>query len=278
MTSWTTSQVTADGVALAVHRVGRGPPLVCLTAIAHDVHDFDALAERVSDRLTLICIEWPSHGASGADREPASARRFADLLTAALDQLALPPAILLGNSIGGAAAILHATRRPVRALVLCDSGGLAETTPFVRRFCRLFAGFFAAGERGAAWYGPAFRAYYSRVLTGRAARPQRRRITASGRRMARPLREAWASFGAPEADIRAEAWGLEAPIWVAWAKGDWVIPYAVCRPAIERLRNATVSLFPGGHSAFLEAPDAFAAGLLAFAAGLPAAPALRVAS
>jgi 4,5:9,10-diseco-3-hydroxy-5,9,17-trioxoandrosta-1(10),2-diene-4-oate hydrolase len=264
-----TTRIMADGVSLAVHRTGRGEPVVCLSAIGHDCRDFDALVGRLADRFEFVCIEWPGHGESGADTHPVSAARYADLLVAALDRLQLEAPILLGNSIGATASILCASRRPVRAVVLCDSGGLVEVTPLVARLCRVYERFFAAGERGARWFGPAFRAYYRMVLTEPAAAAQRRRIAAAAPMRARLFREAWASFGAASADIRNVAAALVVPIWVAWADHDRTVPLSYCVPALCRLKNATLSTFNAGHAPFLEQPDAFADGFLRFVTGLP---------
>ena len=82
------------------------------------------------------------------------------------------------------------------------------------------------------------------------------------------LREAWHSFGQPDADLRALAAQLDLPVWVAWASNDRVIPLSACLPALLSIRNARISEFPAGHAAFLECPDQFAAGFGAFAAGL----------
>jgi len=264
-----TTRVVADKVSLAVHRAGRGVPIVCLSALGHDRHDFDALTARLSHEFELVCVEWPGHGESGDDRQPASAARYADLLVDALDQLQLGRPILIGNSVGGAASILYASRRPVRGLVLCDSGGLVEVTPNVTRICRLYERFFLAGERGAAWFEPAFRAYYRMVLTQPTASAQRQRIAAGARRRARLFREAWASFGTKSADLRDVAASLSVPVWVAWAENDRTVPLRFCLPAIRRLKNATLSTFNAGHSPFLEQPVAFVDGFLEFVDRLP---------
>ena len=86
--------------------------------------------------------------------------------------------------------------------------------------------------------------------------------------MAPTLREAWAGFGQPAADIRDVAWSLDVPVWFAWAKNDRVIPLVFCRPAIAKMQRATLTTFSGGHAAFLEQPDAFAAGFASFASTL----------
>jgi pimeloyl-ACP methyl ester carboxylesterase len=263
------SLLSVAGEQIAIHREGRGIPVVCLSAIAHGSGDFDAFAARMSSRFEIIRIDWPGHGRSGPATAAPSARRYADLLELIIPALRVERPIVIGNSIGGAAAILYADRHPVRGLVLCDTGGLVAVDATVKRFCAVFARFFAAGERGAAWFGPAYAAYYRfLVLPSRQASSQRRRIIASGYEMAGQLRQAWESFGKPEADIREVALRLDLPVWVAWCRGDQVIPLSRCRPAIMAMKHAVLSTFAGGHAPFLEQPDAFAEGFLDFAEAL----------
>ena len=261
--------VLIDGVSLSVKRWGCGAPVVCLSAIGHDALDFAALAQRVGDRCELICIEWPGHGDSGGDRHPASAARYAELIDGALQTLAIEHPVVLGNSIGGAVAILYAAQNPVRGVVLCDSGGLVEVTPIITRFCNAFARMFAAGERGAWWYPYLFALYYRMVLPQPAAAAQRNRIIARARAIAPLLQQAWSSFGTAAADIRDVAATLDVPVWVAWATRDRVIPLRACHAAISRMRNAKLDMFDAGHAAFLEQPDAFARGFNEFVADLP---------
>lgn len=262
--------VDCDGVQLAVSRQGKGPPVVCLHAIGHGGHDFDALTGAIRDRFEVVCIDWPGQGRSGDDPKPPSADRYAELLGLVLHKLQIENPIIIGNSIGGAAAILYASRWPVRALVLCDSGGLVPVSALVRGIVSVFVRFFKAGERGAPWFEKAFRFYYHRVvLPAPAATEQRQRIIQAGYEVAPILRMAWESFGQPEADLREIAAALDVPIWCAWAKGDRVIPLWMCRPAIRKLKQVKLSEFNGGHSVFLEQPVAFSEAFLEFALNLP---------
>ncbi len=264
-------EILVDGVRLAVAREGRGQTVVCLHAIGHGGRDFEAFASALKGRFDVIRVDWPDQGRSGPDTKAPTPARYAELLAGVLAQLRVERPIVIGNSIGGATAILYASEHPVRALVLCDAGGLFEITPAVRRICRFFVRFFDAGARRAWWYKTAFAAYYRIVLPSPAAGAQRKRIVRAAFEIAPLLRDAWSGFGAPDADIRHIARELEAPIWCAWAKSDRVIPLRYALPAIGELRHARVTRFKGGHSAFLERPKQFAREFLKFAQSIDTA-------
>ncbi len=178
--------IEVDGARIAVAREGQGPAVVCLHAIGHGGGDFDAFAAAVREKFEVIRIDWPNQGRSGPDPKPLSPARYAELLHGVLERLRIERPIIVGNSIGGAAALIYANRHPVRALVLCDSGGLVAVSAMVRAFCGAFTRFFAAGERRAWWFRPAFRAYYRfMVLPVPAAAEQRERIVNAGYRSPR---------------------------------------------------------------------------------------------
>jgi len=234
-----------DGVSLAMRRFGQGRPVVCLHAIGHDSRDFEALRARIATASTW----WPGLararrvGAGPGERQRRNVT--AACSTGLLESLDLPAPILIGNSIGGAAAILSAAAlagagHAPRGLVLCDSGGLVAVTPLVSRFCALFERFFAAGERGAWWYGGAYSSITGLVLPGpRRPGRGRREIVAQGRALAPLLRQAWASFSRPEADIRAVAAGLDIPVWAAWGRQGPGHPAGRLSPgALEALKHA----------------------------------------
>ncbi|HVM94813.1 MAG TPA: alpha/beta hydrolase [Candidatus Acidoferrales bacterium] len=255
-----------DGVELAYADSGAGPTVVCLHAVGHGGGDFVPLRDRLGDRFRFLLVDWPGQGRSGSDPQPASAARYGQLLEGLLARLQVHDAVILGNSIGGSVALGLAAVRPemIRALVLANSGGLIRIDAATRFACRMSARFFAAGARGAWWFPRAFDLYYRQVLPGAAARQQRARIVAAAYEIAPVLAQAWSTFGQPDADLRDLAKRIKCPVLCAWARHDRIISLNRSKAAIEAFANARTQLFEGGHSAFLEDPDAFAEALHAF--------------
>jgi pimeloyl-ACP methyl ester carboxylesterase len=263
--------VPAAGDQIAVTRVGVGNPIVCLHATGHGAGDFARLADKLQSDFEFVMIDWPGHAESPAGSQPASALRYSQIVEAVAARLELPSCVVVGNSIGGAAAIEFAARRPesVRGLVLCNPGGLQRVGLVGRFVCRRMARFFATGERGAASFSAKFRRYYEReVLPTEAARWRREEIVDAAPRAARALREAWESFAEPRADIRHLAPGVRCPVLLAWATGDRYVAWSRSRRAALSIPNAEVSFYAGGHAAFLEEPERFAAEFAAFVRAL----------
>jgi len=262
--------VVVDGVRLAYDDVGRGPTVVCLHAIGHGAGDFARLAARLADRHRVVALDWPGQGWSDPDREPPTSRRYAELLDGFLRAVDAGPVVLVGNSIGGGAAIRWAAAHPqaVRGLVLVNNSGLDLFDRTTRIACGLMARFFRAGVRGAWWYPRAFAAYYRTVLPSAAASEQRARIVAAANEIAPVLAEAWARFAAPDADLRALVPTIACPVLFAWAVGDRFNQLGRARPAIGRFPNARVVELAGGHAPQLETPDQFETEVAGFLAAL----------
>jgi 4,5:9,10-diseco-3-hydroxy-5,9,17-trioxoandrosta-1(10),2-diene-4-oate hydrolase len=267
--------ILVDGVVLAVHDTGPVPgglTVVCLHAIGHGGGDFAGFERAFAGRHRVISVDWPGHGASRADRQPASAVRYAELLGGVLDALQLQRAVLLGNSIGGAAAIAFAARAPgrVQALVLANPGGLDPGGLLPRLFIGHLAGRFAAGARGDERFARWYERYYDDILLTPEARSRRRAIVSAAYPSAPVLAEAWRSFARPEADLRMHLPALRMPVLVTWAMKDWLIRWSRNRAALRILGpSATVVRFErSGHAAFLEEPERFHAEVGRFLARL----------
>jgi 4,5:9,10-diseco-3-hydroxy-5,9,17-trioxoandrosta-1(10),2-diene-4-oate hydrolase len=261
----------AAGAKVAVTRWGRGPAVLCLHAIGHGARDFSKLAERLDHRFEFVAIDWPGHGASPSSDSPVTATRFAEILAAVLDELCLRRVVIIGSSIGGAAAILYAAQQPdrVSALVLCNPGGLQPVGPIARLVCRRMAAFFARGERREPGYLQRFRRYYEReVLSSPSAAWRREEIIANADRTAGLLRQAWEGFASTEADLRALAPGLGCPVLFAWAKRDRYIAWSRSKRAAISVPRHIIRFFDGSHCAFLEEPDRFDQEFLTFIDGV----------
>ena len=264
-------EVTVGGVRLAYDDEGYGPAIVCLHAVGHGASDFAALRARFRDRHRVIALDWPGHGRSGDDTEPPSIARYSELLRLFLLAARVDKCVLVGNSIGGGAAIAYAVDQPdrVRGLVLENPAGLDPHDLLSGLAIAAMVRFFEAGERGAVWFPFAFSHYYHLVLPSDAASQQRERIIAAGAEAAALLRQAWASFAEPESDLRGLAPRVEQPVLFAWADRDRFVQLARSQPAINAFPHATLRNFDAGHSPHLEQPEAFFAAVEEFLAQLP---------
>ncbi|MDQ0961521.1 pimeloyl-ACP methyl ester carboxylesterase [Streptomyces sp. B4I13] len=101
------------------------PPVLLLHGLAGHLGEWDDLTARLlADGHRVVRHDARGHGAS--TRVPADMTRAAavrDVVTL-MDALALPPAILLGQSLGGLTALLAAAAHPSRvsALILVEAG------------------------------------------------------------------------------------------------------------------------------------------------------------
>ncbi len=262
--------VEVDGVRLAVDDDGTGDAIVCLHAVAHGAGDFAAFRARQRDRFRVLAVDWPGHGRSGDDRLPPSSARYGDLLGMLLDALSLDRVILLGNSIGGGAALRVAAAMSdrVRGVIAANPAGLVPDGMQKRLVTRAVAGFFALGARDARWFPRAFAALYRGILREPPAAAQRARIVATGREMAPLLAQAWRSFATPGDDLSDVLPRIACPVLVTWSVADRLNPLWFNRRSIARLPNGRLETFPGGHAPFLECPDAFDAAFARFVHGL----------
>jgi pimeloyl-ACP methyl ester carboxylesterase len=120
-----------DGVRVHVYD-GRGngslPPVVLVHGLSAAGSSFARVAEHLIPHVKRVVIpELVGHGRSEHPGKPISPDLLLAAMTASLDALIDEdePAILYGNSLGGAVALTYAVRRPerVRGLVLVSPAG-----------------------------------------------------------------------------------------------------------------------------------------------------------
>ena len=249
----TSSSRIINGVA--VHSIGSGRPVVLLHANGGDHRDFDAITDELGRHATVHAIDWPGHGASDPISDP-TACGFADLLPSILEQLGQGPFTLIGNSVGGFAAVRTAARRSdlVRAVVLVNPGGFTPRWPTTFLVCRLLG-----SERVAP---VAMRLLPRAYLRRRTSAVEAIRSSAVGAsrdlQRVRTFARIWRSFTDREHDARADARSVGPPVLLIWGTRDPILPWLVDgRRARKMLAGSRVVKLPCGHQAFAEMPTQF---------------------
>ncbi len=255
-------------LATAVNTVPREqlgrPPLVVLPAAGHTWRDYQPVLERFAAERRVAALDWPGFG--GSDR-PApvefayTAESYAGLLGPWLDALGIARAVLLGNSVGAAAAIRYALAQPdrVAGLLLVAPGGFAP--PGLRRSlaCRVL---------GTPWVlarvEPTFTSFYlgtaNAATRAIVATHRARRRTPEYTGYIAAYAALWRSFDTPTADLMAEAKALQAPTLVVRGALDPVITAADARRATAAIgeRGALEVVLPNaGHLPFLQQMERF---------------------
>lgn len=131
---------TADGPSLYMRiyegEDARATPMLCVPGLTRNCTDFEAMAQGLAPRVTLVTPDLRGRGRS--DHDP-DLRRYhpdtyvADML-AVMDELDLARVVMLGTSLGGLVTMLLAQRAPERlaAAVLNDVGPMLNPVGLTR--------------------------------------------------------------------------------------------------------------------------------------------------
>lgn len=115
---------------------GEGPPVVLVHGLAGDTHNFFSLFEplRALSRR-VFAFDLPGHGRSPlpGHRMPPTIEQHYEILTAFLQDVVREPAVLIGNSMGGA-LVAHATadqpQRVAGTALLAPAGAHIDDAAF----------------------------------------------------------------------------------------------------------------------------------------------------
>lgn len=250
---------------------GDGPPIVLLHSGGHDRRDFDAIVPTLARRFRVIALDLPGHGESHAFEPPsrAGARAIYEGVEDALVALDLAPAVVIGNSVGGMAALHVAAARPerVRALILVSPSGLVEMNQATRTVCWLMGREIVRRQLGMA-IARRYMVQRSALTDAILARMEARRRDDAFIAMEAAL---WRSFGRAESDLADRVASIHCPTVLVWGEHDPVIRARVeGRRARRLLPGADWVSLPLGHVPFAEDAAAFLAAIEPFLAPLSA--------
>lgn len=110
---------------ISVLTIGQGPPVLLLHGLGATRASFFGTSAALSERYTVHALDLPGFGSSSKPLGGAySARWFAERVLGTMDALGIERAHLVGNSMGGRAAIEVGLRAPERVgalALLCPS-------------------------------------------------------------------------------------------------------------------------------------------------------------
>jgi pimeloyl-ACP methyl ester carboxylesterase len=254
---------------LHVYDVRGGGPLpttVLLHGLGSTATSFVPVLLRLQRHMRrVIAPDYPGHGFSSAASSPLTPEGLMAAVSTVLDTLMDGPAILVGNSLGGAVALRYALARPerVRALVLVSPAGAQTTDDELRT---LKAAFDIESRADALSF---LKRLYPRPsglvpliaheLPATLARPAIRDLLASASNDDVPTPEALAT--------------LTMPILLLWGQEERLLPDTHLAYFARHLPRHTVIERPAGfgHCPHVDAPEMLVDRIVAFARGVPAA-------
>jgi 4,5:9,10-diseco-3-hydroxy-5,9,17-trioxoandrosta-1(10),2-diene-4-oate hydrolase len=263
--------IDVGGLPIHYLAAGEGPPLVLLHALGESALDWRWVLPALARTHCVYAPDLPGFGYSAKPYADYSPAFFARFVSAYLDALGLDRTALVGNSIGGLAALRLALSEPARvgALGLVASAGLGREVTYALRLPTL-PGY---GEAAIAWGKTplgAFQRAWSRVplLFGRPGRVPGEWITEQTQIAQLPgfteatmvALRAQVDVGGQREVLVDQLPHLQVPTLVVWGERDRVFPYSQGQKALSRLRQGALELVSDcGHLPHVERPDRFAA-------------------
>ncbi|QII03689.1 alpha/beta hydrolase (plasmid) [Rhodococcoides fascians A21d2] len=132
--------ITVGGVRLHYKRAGVGAPILLLHGTGSSLGTWDRVVESLAGGYDIVRVDLPGFGLTGPrpDRD-YTISTFVEVITGLIDQLALGPTVIVGNSLGGNIAWNVALNVPdrVAALVLINATGYpSKKLPVAMRLAR----------------------------------------------------------------------------------------------------------------------------------------------
>jgi pimeloyl-ACP methyl ester carboxylesterase len=128
-------QISLHGRRVVYRVAGSGPPVVLIHGMLNSSSHWQAVAQQLADRYTVIAPDLIGHGDSAAPRGDYSLGAHAASIRDLLAAIGVERATIVGHSLGGGVAMQFFYQFPQRVerMVLVSSGGLGrEVSPMLR--------------------------------------------------------------------------------------------------------------------------------------------------
>jgi pimeloyl-ACP methyl ester carboxylesterase len=228
---------------------GSGLPVLCLHGLFGTSEHWEATLEALAPAYRIMALTLPIFETPPDDLSVAGLRAYVE---AFLDAERVPPAVVVGNSLGGHVALdlaLHAPER-VRALVLSGSSGLLERG-FTRGVPRRPSAAFVRERMTEVFHDPA-------MVTTERVEAVRDIVS----RRSYTLRAIQVSRSARRYNLEDRLREILCPTLLVWGTEDRITPRSAAIRFLEGIPSATLRLVPEcGHAPMLEQPEAFARAL-----------------
>jgi pimeloyl-ACP methyl ester carboxylesterase len=225
---------------------GGGLPVLCLHGLFGTSDHWERLVEAISPRCRAMALTLPIFETPPDDLSVSGLRAYVE---AFLGAERVPPAVVIGNSLGGHVALDLALNAPerVRGLVLSGSSGLFERS-FTRDVPHRPSTAFVREKMTDVFHDPA-------MVTPEWVEEIRDRVS----RRSYALRVLQVSRSAKRYNLEDRLGEIRCPTLLVWGTEDKVTPRDVAIRFLDGIPSATIRLVPEcGHAPMLEHPEAFA--------------------
>ncbi len=264
-------KVGGSALRVRVLETGSGPPVVLLHPATFFAAHWAPMLPHIPNRR-LLCVDVPGHGLSGGVdyRKHDPRQHTVAMLRQLLSELGLGAVPMVGNSLGGMAALWLAVDEPSLVSQLVIFGGPALALPGVRPdlilalltvpgINRLLLSLPSSPNRSrsllkaplgrAAWAQTPQEVFEIHHLAGR--RPEFA-LTLS------TLAQAAWRWRTPRPHVvlaDSELAGLHQPVRFLWGENDMFGGPEIGERAADLMLDAAIAIYPGGHSLQLDDPE-----------------------
>jgi len=258
-----------DGIRIHYQEKGSGTPLVLIHGYGSSTYTWNDVFDPLSRQFHVIALDLKGFGFSEKPEGDYTRHAQSDLVIHFMDYLKIDKAIICGNSMGGAVALVTAIHHPERVsrLILVDSAGIdvggTSVAPAILYQPIIGPAIGAVALATETWlrtnlkkgfYDPGkitderFRAYY-RPLT-----------TKQGQRAAFLARTRLEPHS-----VEAEVNQIHQPTLIIWGADDELIPLEASRRFQQLIQGSRLVVFEKcGHLPEEEKPDRFVEEVLKF--------------